>query len=473
MVEYLNKLTPEELGKFGKFLMSTYFNSNTNLVKLYDYLHPSYPKIENINFDKLKLSINIFSEKRINEVKIRKLISDFTIALEKFLTQIEVEKNYLGNKISLINSLRKRGLSKRCDMGIREVDKIQKVKFSKDSEYYYNQINLESAYFYYNFSNFKLEYAECLQKRSDNLDYYFIFNKLHTFNEMSFNEISKNKSFNKSYLNEIINFLEVNREIIHKKHPNIFIIYLVMMMRNTSDDKYLTELLDYLNANEKKFTKENLSYYYHYVRTYYIVKINSGQSKYLQPAFDIIKLMEAKRLFLIDNIITDMEFNSVVNMVLPLKEYEWLNDFIDEYSKYLDPSFSKDAYNLAKAKMLYEKKEFEKIYSHLNEVEFRDPNYYYNSKFIMGRVNFEMKNLNGVKYIISNLRQYLRTKEILTPDQIAAIKTFNKYMTNLIELFESESSKKKSLRTILKKELDNEKKIVPNKNWFYEKLEEK
>lgn len=473
MVEYLNKLTPEELEKFGKFLTSPYFNSNTNSVKLYDLLYPSYPNIKNENFDKFTLSKNIFSEKRVNDVKIRKLISDFTIALEKFLTQIEIEKNHIGNKISLINSLRTRGFSKRCDMGIREVNKIQKMQFSKDGEYYFNQINIESAYFYYKFSDFKLEYAECLQKRSDNLDYFFIFNKLHTFNEMSFNEMSKSKTFNKSYLNEIIKFLEVNREIIKKEHPNIFIIYMVMMMTSTFDDKYLEELLQYLDRNENKFTKKNLSYYYHYVRSYYVMKINSGQSKYLEPAFNVFKLMQTKQLFLIDNIINDMEFSSVINIALSLKKYDWLNSFIDEYSKYLDPSFSKDAYNLAKAKILYAKKDFEQVYSHLNEVEFRDPTYYYNSKFIMGRVNFETGNLNGVVYILSNLRQYLRTKEILTPEQVAAIQSFIKYMTHLIDLYESDSAKKKSLRVILKKELDNEKKMVPSKNWFYEQLKEK
>jgi hypothetical protein len=50
------------------------------------------------------------------------------------------------------------------------------------------------------------------------------------------------------------------------------------------------------------------------------------------------------------------------------------------------------------------------------------------------------------------------------------IKLFNYYITELIKVFESKSAKKKSMKVILKKELDNEKKLVPNKDWFYESL---
>ncbi len=472
MVEYLNKLTPEELQKFEKFLLSVYFNSNKNLIKLLDLIKPHYPNVRNEDLIRLKIYQKIFPDKDVNYVKLRKLISDFTISLEKFLTQVGMEEDDVRNRIALLTLLRKKRMNKRFEMEIKDLFKIQKNKFSKDAEYYLNQILLEDEYFQYNYSEFKLEFAECLQKRSDLLDYYFIFSKLHTFHEMVFNEISKSKTFKKNYFDEIIAYVESNRKKIYSGHPNIFIIYLVIMLKNTMKDNYLKELVDYLKKNEKKFTRKNLSYYYYYVLEYYIVKLNSGQTEYRKSAFECIRLMKEKKLFLIDDVITDTEYNNVINIVLPLKKYAWLSDFIEEYKEYLDPSFSKDAYNLGKAKLLYDKKDYDKVFQHLNEVEFKDPNYYYNSKFIMGRVSYEMRNITGLQYIITNLRQYLRVKENLVPQQVSAIKTFNNYMTDLIKILDSHPSEKKTLKLILKKELDNNRTIVPNKNWFYEKIDE-
>ncbi len=189
----------------------------------------------------------------------------------------------------------------------------------------------------------------------------------------------------------------------------------------------------------------------------------------IRDSFKIYEIMLDEKLFLIDNIITDLEFNSVVNISLGIKEYEWLDSFIEKYKKHIDPDFAKDAYNLAKSKLYFHRKEYEKIYQHLNSIERKDSTYYMNSKFLLARVYFEMKNFVSLKYIIENLRQYIRVKRTLGAEQNALIKIFNRYITDLVKLHESNGTERKSLKAILKKELDNEKNRTPTKDWFYEK----
>ena len=56
---------------------------------------------------------------------------------------------------------------------------------------------------------------------------------------------------------------------------------------------------------------------------------------------------------------------------------------------------------------------------------------------------------------------------------ISVVKIFNKYVSSLLKILEiNEVKKKKTELMVLRKELDNNKKLVPNKNWFYEKIEE-
>ncbi|MEP7145979.1 MAG: hypothetical protein ABI792_03105 [bacterium] len=472
MIEQFKQLTADELYQFQKFVYSSYFTSQKNLVKLFNYLQSLYPDISDEAISKEKLSAIIYGETNVNDLKIRKLISDFSILMEKFYTQVEIENDKTRNEILLLGSLRRRGITKRFEMNCNQIFKQMEKSYSKDDEYYLNKINLDNEKFYFNFSKSKREYNKELQDKSDHLDYYYMFSKLHTFNEMLHSEGRRNKNnfYSRSQLSEILSHIKLNKEKIYKDHPNLYIIYIVFLMFDTLDDKYLRELKDYLERNEKKFKKNKLSYYYHYLTQYYIQKINMGEIEYNEKAFAIYKTMKEKSLFLMDKMITDEEFNNVVNISLTSMEYSWVDIFIEEYKKHLDPAFANAAYNLAKAKLIFFRKDYKNIFPFLNEVEYKDPVYYINAKFLLGRVYFEMKNIEGLRYIIANLKQYLRTRKDLMLEQIETIKVFNKYMTDLISLYESNSSEQKSLRIILKKELDNEKKFVPSKNWFYEKL---
>lgn len=472
MLEYFKLLSEKELEEFEDFVFSPFFNKQRNNVKLFQFLKSLYPNIKNSDISKESLSLNVYGESKVNDVKIRKLVSEFSLLMERFFTQMELEEDSIRNKILLLGSLRKKGFQKRFEMNYRAISNILKNVYSKDESFYLNKINLVNELFYFKFGDIRGELEIGLQDKSDNLDFFYAFTKLHCFNEMIHNEgaINKDKFFKKKFFKEIISLVENNKDEIYKNHPNLLIIYFVVNMFLTLDDKYLNGLVDYLKSKEKKFHKKNLKYYYHYVTQYFIKKTNMGHVEFRQKAFEMYKYMRDRRLFVIDNIITDFEYNNVVNICLSLREYSWVDSFIEENKKYLDPNFANDAYNLAKAKLLFHTKDYNNIFQYLNKIELRDTNYYAHSKFLLGKVYFDMNNVNSVKYIVDNLRQYIRIKKSISDEQSDIIKIFNHYMMELIKIKESNTSSKKSLKLILKKELDNEVKLVSNKDWFYEKI---
>ena len=472
MLDHLNKFTEDELKKFKKFINSPYFNSNKNTVKLFNYLHSKYPDISEEDISYASISRNVYSEKKINHAGVRKLISEFMKLMEDYFMHSGIQTDIIANRIALLNTLRERGLNKRFEMNMKDLIKEQEKFFQKNDVYYINQSNLEYQYYEYNNSRFRKKYADCLQNMSDMRDYSFIFSKLHTFFAMFTNEQSGKKDFDKKFFKEILGFVESNKKIIMRKHPNIYIIYLVVLMHDTLNDKFFYDLVNYLKIYENRFTKSSLSFYYNYVISYCMLKINKGDIKFRKMAFDVYKIRMHKNLFLIENNITDHEFTSVVNTVLALKEFEWLEEFIEMYKDKLDPDFAKDIYNLTRAKIFFYKKDYKKVFEHLKNVEFKDPEYYFNSKFLLARVYYDTKEFNGLNYIIENLRQYVREKKTLSMDYIAIIKTFNKYMQELKKLNENNFKDNSFSKVVLKKELDNEQSFVPNKNWFYEKLDE-
>lgn len=474
MIEYFKYLSKSEVEKFEQFVNSPYHNNSQRIIKLFDYLYSKYPDIEPKVINREAISSSVYPSEKYNDTNIRKLLSKFTAIFEKFLVQLEFENEERRNKTLLLRSLRVRSMNKRFESNFKEISELQSKSFSKDDSHYENQFNLERENYYFNFNKLKFTFASCLQSKSDVLDYHFIFSKLHTFNEMFNSQRISGKilPYNKTFLNEIISFIEANKRTISLKHPNIYIIYHQIMMSIYNDVKYLNELFRYIKVNEKKFSKVQLSYYYYYLASYFMHEINKGQLKYFEEVFKIYKIMWNKDFFLIDNTLTDLDFNSIVNTGLAMKEFEWVEQFIDKYKNNIERTVAKDAYNMARAKIFFYKKDYNNVFPHLSNINYKDPNYYFNSKSLLGRVYYEMKNIDGVRYIIENLRQYLREKQTLTREYIQVISTFNKYMMELIKLSEKKAANRKSGQFVLRKELDNEKKFVSHKSWFYEKINE-
>lgn len=470
MIEYIRNLTKEEFSYLELVVNSPYFTTNKNIVRLFNYLKKIYPDISEKDLSRENISSNVFMTKKVNNVNIRKLISEFSFFMEEFFVQLEVNGEKMHNKLLLLRSLRKRGLIKRYKKYYKETSKLLNKCFSKDEEYYINRINFINELIEHKFGDLREKFDYNKQLKSDTLDYYYSFAKLHTFNEMFHSDAGKDEKihYDKKYYSEITEFVEKNKEEIYKHHPNLFIIYCVVRMFDSMDDRYLQELKDYLKIKGEKFRKDKRSYYYHYITQYYIQKINMGKVEYRKPVFEIYKIMSEGKLFLKDNIITHIEINNVANIALALKEIDWLENFLKSYEKHLDPVFAIDAFNLAKAKLLFYKKDTTNIFQYLNSVGVKDPNYYSHAKFLLGRIYFDLKNITSAKYIVDNLKQYLRVGKALTAEQKDTIRIYNHFLTDLIKVYESKSTNKNSMKVIFKKELDAEKKLVPNKDWFYD-----
>jgi hypothetical protein len=179
--------------------------------------------------------------------------------------------------------------------------------------------------------------------------------------------------------------------------------------------------------------------------------------------------MFEKDLFILENIITDKEFNNVINISLPLGKHQWTNTFIEKYKDHLQPDLAIESYNLAKAKYYFYTKDYKKVFPHLNLILYKDPHYYINSKVLLAKVLYETNAFDTLKSMLESLRKYISREKNLTEQMLAGIKNFIKFMTLLAKI--KEENKKEEI-FILKKLIDSEKKFISSKSWFIDKIEE-
>ena len=467
-----NKYSKEEMRQLERFICSSYFNANAKLENLFYYLKSYYP---NITDDEVKPSIiwaAATKGEKFKDTNYRKLVSDFTDLLERFFVQNEFDTDREYKKIILLRNLRKRKIKKRFDKTYVELMKEMNSQFSKDGDYYFRKSLVISEKYQNDFGKIKYEYSSLLQEQSDNIDYLILFEKLHMFHQMF--QSKQNSADRNNYVqiwhDEVFRRVEKDIAAIERNHPNIYIIYLVLKMLRDNDDKIMNDLKSYLNKVGSKFPVSKLGYYYEYLTSYCVKKYNKGDIIYRKKALELYKEMDKMGIFVIDNMIIDSDFNNVVNIALAEGNLKFAEEFIEKYRKYIDEDFADSAYSLARAKLLFSKKEYDRMFELLNNVEYKDTLYYINSKFLIARAHIENKNIVSAKYIYESLKQYKRSNNKLSDDQKNTLTVFLKYFTYTLKIMDAQDSEKLKLKKIALASLEAEKQVVPTKSWFKEKF---
>ena len=471
MLELFSQLTPEEIIKFEKLINSPYFNSVEKVTKLFYYLKDLHPLISKDDLSREKISLKVFKNENLSQELLWKLKSDFTKVFEKFLVLEEIDNDSLNYDTTLIKALRKRGAKKELENNLNKIKKNRNKIYNKDDNFYLSKIYINEEEYYLKMPGILYEFPDCLQAKSDNLDYYFIFMKFHSFHEMFIHQYYNVKplNFSKTLYKESTDFVKQNSGLISKDHPNIYVIYLVLLMfSNNVQEASSQKLIKYLKLNEKNFSHKQLSYYYRYIESFYYLKINEGQSNLNNDLYQLYKTMFEKDLFVLENIITDKEFNNVINISLPLGKHQWTNTFIEKYKDHLQPDLAIESYNLAKAKYYFYTKDYKKVFPHLHLIHYKDPHYYINSKVLLAKVLFETSSFDTLKSMLESLRKYISREKNLTEQMLSGIKNFIKFMTLLAKI--KEENRKEEI-SVLKKLIANESKFISSKSWFIEMIE--
>jgi hypothetical protein len=253
MLELLSQLTPEEIIKFEKLINSPYFNSVEKVTKLFYYLKDLHPLISKDDLSREKISLEVFKNENLSQELFWKLKSDFTKVFEKFLVLEEIDNDSLNYDTTLIKALRKRGAKKELETTINKIKKNRKKIYNKDDNFYLSKIYINEEEYYMKMPGILYEFPDSLQAKSDNLDYYFIFMKFHSFHEMFIHQYYNGKpmNFSKTLYKELIDFVKQNSGLISKDHPNIYVIYLVLLMfSNNVQEASSQKLIKYLKLNE-------------------------------------------------------------------------------------------------------------------------------------------------------------------------------------------------------------------------------
>ena len=193
-------------------------------------------------------------------------------------------------------------------------------------------------------------------------------------------------------------------------------------------------------------------------------RLRKGDETFIQETFELFQLGIKQSLFTTSGYFLTYTFLNIVNTACRLEKYEWVNDFVENWSPHLIPTEREEVTYLAMARIAFEEKRFNDVISLLQNVKFKNFNFILNVRLLLLRAYYEQNSPTNLMLDYCNaLYLYVyRSKQIGEALRINTI--------NFIKMFRTLVSGKSKKQ--LYAELDKTHKSMLCYDWMKMKIEE-
>lgn len=467
MLEILSKLTKEEISDFTKFLKSPYFNSDKTNLEILNYFISE-------NFENNLSLKSPFSLEKLD---------NFRNILDRFLTQKEFEQDKNIYKMYNLKALKSKDDRSRFFKLLKKFRKEFENVYKRDENYYSNKVIIETEYYDLMYMDIMFEDPVILKEIKDNIEYNFYFNYLHIYNDYLIHIRNSNQEYkiNFRFLDFILDDIRINEVETKKNHPNVYIIYLTVLISLNSNNYSVSENLEkeyisYLKSNERRFDKEQLYHYNLYLlNRYWELLKATGNNDYRYKIFELYKNAELGGYLLLNEILENEHYKNIITASLTTDNLEWTEYFINKYDSVIKKNVTQDNILLTDAKINFIKKNYTKVLQSLSIIKHDAPLTQVMIKFIICKVHYENRYSSGIINEMENLRKFQKRSKKKSEHIDLIIQRFRyliKGLLKFIDLKVIDKEKKRAIAITYIQEIKKMEGFIPEKKWFLEKYNE-
>lgn len=475
LIKILNTFSRKEMTRFVEFTHSPYFNKHQEAGMLIDYLSRIYPNFNDQNCQRKVIYQSLFPKQKHNQSHLALLFTYSNRLLDRFLIQEQFKENNAYHKVLLLRNLRQRKLYRYYEktMTVLE-DNLESSQF-KNSDYYNLRFLIAAEADAYFTQRSKHEKDDSIQLKQNNLDNYYLAEKLRDACEMIVRSKILEVNYSTSLLESVIAEVQKNLNY-YETIPSISVYFHIYQMIVKEGHAYYFEALPVLQKYSSYFPKEELQNIYNYLQNYCIEQINKGESLFLKEMFDLFKDQLDKELLMDENgFLEQWHYKNIVTTAIRLNEMDWTKTFIEKFKERLHPEVAENAYTYNLASYFYSTRQLDKVLGLLVKVEYTDIQYNLGAKSLLLRTYYDLEENEALLSLTRSFKQYLSRNQLIP-------ETRRNGMSNLFHFTNRASSlranigfdtKSKSQKELIKlvEEVQATKPII-NQDWLDSKINE-
>jgi len=469
LIDILKSFSAEELKDFERFLNSSYFNREENVIRFFQAFRKYYPDFKDTKLTKENIFAKVYPGTKFNDALIRKYISMLIKLSGEFLSFSAYWKDPVSKNEFLLRSLKERKLTKIFEHSFKLADELLDNSKYKDEFHYYHKFIAESVKNSLIETNDVIAPDKEILKETDYLIDFFLLRILHRHSVCISQTATYKIDLELKFLDETRSYVEKNWD---KCNPLIKLYYSFLMIYIDIDNDKDNEQ-HYLNIKKiheetaGRLSERDLHNTYVALLQYGIGEIQIGNHEYAAETMNIYKEMLARKMFYVEGIyFGSTHFINIVILGGILKEFEWTKKFIEEYYQKLDPKIKLNHYYFSLASIEFQKGEFDEALSCLSKIKYGDHLSRINIKNLTLKIYYELKSIDPFLATIDSYRQFLLKNKSITDSRREQCANFIDLLLQLLKAQEHPEN------TVFLRKKILETQNVMNKKWLLEKADE-
>ncbi len=455
--------------RLHKFLQSPYFNDQEDVTHLFEVVNQVLRKGETatIQLEKEKVWATLYPKQDLNDAHLRRLASDLTQLALQFMVQEARRQDPLAEALELQKVLEKPELKKHLNGVERQITHLLEATPGKSSAHYLAHFQT----YWQVFSRASkvmatADYMEKLVSADQYLECFYVVQKLKIY--IAWLSYRNFRSTDQEFLliHGFWEYLQQERFM----HIPLVAVYqqVVACLTEPNEETHFQLLLSNLSEKGDQLTREDLRECYHIAQNYCAIKINQGKNEYYREMFAIFRKTIESELFLEDNRLSESLYKNVITVGLRVKEFDWVEQFIEQYSTFLPSSIRENARTFNLANLYSHLKQHNKVIELLSNVEYSDVVYALSAKLILVRTYYETDEVIALDSLIDSFRIFLRRNKVISKNQK---REYNNFLHIVKKLTSMPLSDQPALAK-LRQRVTETSSAMPKK-WLLEKIDER
>ncbi len=460
LIQTLITFDTKERKELTKFVRSSYHNQHKNVSRLLAFIFESR-QITAESVSKMKAYECLFPGEAFDNMRIIHVMSYLLKIVESFLAYQQWKSHPTNEQLNLIRNLRNRRLDKQFRQEIKSFRKIQEKQPYRDSRYHYFNYQLELEH-YRHISEQRRVITSNLQEISNGLNSFFIAEKLKQTCEILSHKNVEIKEYDLGLLDEVLNYVE--RQSRYLEIPAIAVYFHGYKILSQVDENHFYSFKDLLLEYQTAFPKEELKDLYLIAINFCIKQLNLGSTNFNKDLFELYQSGLETGIFMNDGILSRYTYTNIVTLGLKMNAFEWVQDFLLDYKKYLDKRYRNAFLDYNQAKLYYEQKQYRKAMRILLQTDVDDVLVYLDGKRMLLKMYYELEEFDALEALIDSFRTYLTRKKVIAYHK-TNYKNILSILKKMIYLNRSDETEKHKLRIRIESE-----EILTERNWLLEQL---
>ncbi|PSR13895.1 MAG: hypothetical protein DA408_14995 [Bacteroidetes bacterium] len=415
LLKSIQQLDSRDRQRFKTYVNSPYFNQHQKTIELLDYLlkhldtSPQY-------LERQRVFKHLFRGEPYSEQLLFNTMSSLKKLFHSYLAQQHYEAQPFSEDIFLLESTFENNQFDLLKNRAKNLEKKLKNYPTKDKEYYRTQFNYLNVMAYYHTQHEDRSKSGLLQELNDQLDRYYLLEKLKLSCELTANQILMNSHFDFSFLVEVLTYYQQEKERFSQDKTIRLYYTILMSLREENEPIHYHNLKQMLREETDNFSLADQIALYSYANNYCVRQINKGIRVFQKELFELYQEGLRTELILSNGLLNEWNYKNITVLGCILEEFQWTAYFLETYKEKLPVNRQENSYNYNMAHLYFSTQRFSEALDHLLLVRFSDIKYHLSYNNLLLATYYSLGDTEALLSLIETFRIYVIRNRKMTVD---------------------------------------------------------